>query len=119
MGYSTLIASEKINSNLKDFSNKKNKLNFSQNLFWDIDYENFNIDEYPDFVVERVLMYGSWSDWQLLLKYFSLEKIKKIVLNLKSIEPKTLNYLSIITNTPKESFRCFKLKQLMLTPWNC
>ena len=45
-------------------------------LFWDVDKSQLDMDTYPSFFVQRVLEYGQWSDWNIILKYYGLEKIK-------------------------------------------
>ena len=38
-------------------------------LFWDVDKSQLDMDTYPSFFVQRVLEYGQWSDWNIILKY--------------------------------------------------
>ena len=44
-------------------------------LFWDIDKSQADMDKYPSFFVQRVLEYGNWNDWQLLLSYYGKDQI--------------------------------------------
>ena len=39
---------------------------FSAHLFWDLDLEKFDLDQYKEFIVQRVLEYGMLKDWILL-----------------------------------------------------
>lgn len=95
----------------------KTKPTFSQNLFWDVDINTFDIDKFPEQTIERVLQYGQWEDWVAVVDYFSMDKIKQVVVNLRNIDDRTLAYLSIITEIPETEFRCYKLSQLNPQHW--
>lgn len=45
------------------------------------------MDKYPSFFVQRVLEYGKWSDWNILVNYYGKEKIVNICMNLRSLDP--------------------------------
>lgn len=96
----------------------KPKPKFSEYLFWDIDIESFDIDKYPIQTIERILQYGTWEDWKKILEYYGIEKIKEEVVKIRSLDKKTLNYISIITNLPKTEFKCYKHSQLLPEHWS-
>ncbi len=79
---------------------------FSLNLFWDVSLESIDLEANAPYVVQRVLEYGQLSDWLLLVAYYGLERIGKIAVNLRTLEPKALAFVSLMTSIPKESFRC-------------
>ena len=45
------------------------------------------MDKYPSFFVQRVLEYGKWSDWNILVNYYGKEQIVNICMNLRSLDP--------------------------------
>ncbi len=94
------------------------KYKFSNNLFWDTSLENIDLEEHAPYVIQRTLEYGMTEDWKLLLAYYGLDRIKKEAIQLRTLEPKALSYISALTNTPKNKFRCYTLKQSMPTHWN-
>jgi len=96
---------------------KINKPVFSQSLFWDIDISKLDIDKHPEQVISRVLEYGKWEDWLKIRDYYSLKIIREISINLRSLEPTAMSFISTITHTPLEEFRCYKLIQSNLQPW--
>ena len=96
----------------------KKDIKFSQHLFWDIDVEKLDIDRYPAFVIQRVLEYGSWTDWEQVRSYYSLQTIKDVTMNLRTLSPIALSYIAMYTNTDKKDYRCYKLAQLHQTHWN-
>ena len=67
--------------------------NFSENLFWDADLSELDMKKHIGYIIERVLDYGTWEDWLFLRKYYGLEKIKNIALELRSLERKSLAFI--------------------------
>ncbi len=90
---------------------------FSSGLFWDVDESTLDIDQHIKFVVGRVLEAGTMEDWRLLCRHISLSGIIDIARNLRSIDPKSLAFLSVVGQLPMEQFRCYTLKQSMKTHW--
>jgi hypothetical protein len=76
------------------------------------------LDPYADrnLVLERVFTRGTENDEREVFRYYGKELIKNSVPNIKYLDKKTLNYLSIILNIPKETFKCYK-RSLSETPF--
>ena len=91
---------------------------FSSNLFWDINPDNIDIEEHASFVVQRVLEYGMMEDWNYILSHYGISRILSITLKLRSLDPKALAFISAITKTPRENFRCYTTTQLNQQHWS-
>ncbi len=91
---------------------------FSENLFWDIDITDLDLDKQEAFVVNRVLDRGTWEDWLRILAHYGMPRIKAVALNIRSLAPKSLAFISTVTDTPKEDFRCYTLTQSRATHWH-
>ena len=91
---------------------------FSPHLFWDVDLDDFDFELHKVHLIHKVLEYGLLKDWDLLKRYYGLEVIKEVSLNLRTLDAVTLSYLSTIFNIDKTEFRCYKHKQLYPTYWN-
>ena len=85
-------------------------------LFWDYDIETLDPDNDINLILERVFTRGTENDEREIFKYYGIEKIRNSVLKIKYIDRKTLNYLSIVLNKPKEEFKCYR-KSLLETPF--
>jgi len=90
---------------------------FSPHLFWDADPADLDVDKHKAYIVDRVLECGRWEDWLLVRNYYGLETIKEIALNMRGMYPEALSYISLITHTPENQFRCYKLLQSPNRPW--
>jgi len=93
-------------------------LQFSEHLFWDIDIKELEMEKHKEFIVERVLDYGYLNDWLLIKEYYSLERLATIAKNIRNLMPKSLSFISSITDTQITDYRCYKLAQSNPQHWN-
>ncbi len=91
----------------------------STHLFWDTDRNKFDMNAYPAYIIQRVLEYGTLEDWHLIRSYYGLEQIVRICQSLRTLDAKVLAFISGISNTPKEQYRCYHTKQSNPILWNC
>jgi hypothetical protein len=85
--------------------------NLSEYLFWDynINILDPNIDR--NLILERVFSRGTENDEKKILNYYGKDLIRNAILDIKYLDKKTLNYLSIVFSIPKEDFKCYKHNQ--------
>jgi hypothetical protein len=87
-------------------------MQLSSVIFWDTNSSMIDWDKRAQFVIQRVVMYGTVQDWEAIKKYYGLNKIRELMLRERELDPKALSFLSCIFGIPKEQFRCSKEKQL-------
>ena len=92
-------------------------MSFSQNLFWDADPETLDFQANKKYVIQRVLDRGTLSDLRMARDYYGRDVIVDVAKSLRTLEPKTLAFVSCIADVPKEEFRCYTLKQSDRAPW--
>lgn len=97
----------------KDYINQ-----LSPYLFWDMDRELVDMDTCPSQIIQRVLEYGTWKDWKLILSYYGLDKIVNVCRSLRTMDVKALSFICCISNTDKTEYRCYHTKQSSPTLWN-
>jgi hypothetical protein len=86
---------------------------FSPYLFWDIDIDSLDMEKHAAYIVGRVLDKGRFEDWTLMRNYYGMDRIKQIAQGLRSLSPKALSFISVMTHTPREQFRCYTQTQLL------
>jgi len=91
---------------------------FSPHLFWDVDRNKLDWEKNKSQIVSRVMAYGLLSDWKLIKRHYSLKQIGEICKELRSLDDRSLGFISSLTGIPKESFRCYILKQSTPGHWN-
>jgi hypothetical protein len=64
------------------------------NVFWEIDPEKLDTEEYPEYIMERILEYGTLEGVKWLRKTFGDDKIKAYIKGRarRSLSSKTLNF---------------------------
>ena len=88
----------------------------SKNLFWDVDRETLDAEQHCRFIIQRVLERGTLEDWNQTRDHYSVLRIVAEAQALRSLEPMALAFIACVGQVPKESFRCFTLKQSMSQP---
>jgi hypothetical protein len=82
--------------------------------FWDIDFNNLEVEKSSVFVIERILEYGDEKAVRWMLKNFDSSQIKKILSKRRGFSGRSANYWSLILNIPKNKILCLnKLYQKM------
>lgn len=102
---------KKFYANLRKMSDKEYIQSFSNHIFWDVDKNSIDLNTHAPYVVQHVLEYGLLSDWNLLLSCYGKKKIVDISKQLRTLEPRALAFISAISDTPREQFRCYDTKQ--------
>lgn len=83
-----------------------------------MDIALFDFEKHKARLIQKVLQYGTIQDWELLKKFYRLDAIKEVSLNLRDLDAVTLSYLSTIFDIDKTEFRCYKHRQLYPNLWN-
>ena len=94
-----------------EMSEKEYIQGFSDYLFWDVDKNSIDPVAHAPYIVQRVLEYGQYKDWKHMLEYYSLSGIVEIAKQLRSLDDKALSFISTVSKTPIEQFRCYTIRQ--------
>jgi len=92
---------------IKETSATNIKPKLSRYLFWDTNIKNLDFEERASFVLERVFTMGMQEDEWKVIKYYGKERIRKEVIKCRSLDKKTMNYLSVFYDIPKKDFACY------------
>lgn len=91
---------------------------FSQNLFWDADISAIDVQAHAGYIVARVLEYGRFEDWRRLVSFYGMKRIVAEAKDVRSLNPKSLAYLCLVSKTNKEDYRCYTTRQSDLGLWS-
>jgi hypothetical protein len=92
---------------------------FTPSLFWDVDRETLDLNKNKALIIQRVLERGHDHDWELLKACYTIPEIVQTAMQLRSLEPTALAFVSCIGNVKKEAFRCSMWKQSIPVHWPC
>ena len=90
----------------------------SSYLFWDIDKDSFTAEKNSAQLIKRVLEFGELDDWRTVRDYYGLERIARDCKTLRSLRPKALSFVCVVTGTQKEDYRCYTFRQSFPTLWH-
>lgn len=90
----------------------------SSYLFWDVDLKNVDVELHKQFIIGRVVSYGTIDDWKIIKEKIGLEEIGNLAKNIRDLDDKSCSFLSLVTNIPMEEFRCYTTKQSNPPHWN-
>ena len=91
---------------------------FTPNLFWDADPSMLSMDSSPAYIIQRVLEHGQMNDWRLINQYYGLDRIVEECKLLRTLDPVCLSFITTISHTKEEDYRCYHFRQSCPTPWN-
>ena len=94
------------------------KSKFSENLFWGINLNDLDMEQHKVYILGRVLEFGKLNDWKLIRNYYGLDGIKRIGLEMRTMSPQALSFLSLITHTQENQFKCYTMLQSPDRPWH-
>jgi len=67
---------------------------------------------------KRVLEIGFLHDWIIIKEIYGIKEIGNIATKLRSLNPVSLNFISVLSSIPIESFRCYTEMVSNPTLWN-
>jgi hypothetical protein len=91
---------------------------FSPHLFWDANKRQLSLKSDKIYIIKQVLDYGLKSDWDLIHEFYGIDTIAEVAVSLRDLDPKSVSFISMLSNIPKEEFRCYTWKQSVPQHWN-
>lgn len=85
--------------------------------FWDTDPLLLDENKSKKIIIERVMNYGNMFEIQKIKEFYGVKEIKETLCKLNYIDPKTLNFISLLFHIPKTKFKCYIRKQSTNQRW--
>ncbi|GAB1405513.1 hypothetical protein MASR1M74_26940 [Lentimicrobium sp.] len=86
--------------------------------FWDVDTTSIDAQKSRSLIIERVMLYGNLDEIKLIKDFYGKEALISTICKLNYIDPKNLNFFSLLFGIPKSKFKCYTKQQLTRQPWN-
>lgn len=74
--------------------------------FWDIDPAHLDVDEYPVYVIERLLEYGDLPSVRWMLRHFPREEVVAVLQASRRLSPLSGNFWALYFGLEKERVSC-------------
>lgn len=80
-------------------------MELSRNIFRDTDYSKIDWEKSSAYVICKLVMYGTIKGWNFICNYYGMDKLKTEIKRVRYLDDKSLTFLSVIFDEPKENFR--------------
>ena len=77
---------------------KVKTLDLDKRLFWDVKFDPKTAQEYPEFIVERVIQRGNGHDLGLVVDFYGYQKVRESLFHNHRFSDVTKNFLKIYFN---------------------
>jgi hypothetical protein len=105
-------------SGLRKMKNDRIINKFSKHLFWDVDRDTLDLEQDKAYIIKNVLEYGLIEDWKVIKESYGISVITREAMSFRNLDKKALSFISNISKTPKEDFRCYNYQQSIPPHWN-
>ena len=85
--------------------------------FWDVEYAGLDPVKSKRIIIERIFTLGNLTEMHSLIHFYGAEEVKNTLIQLNYLDPKNLNFLSLIFHIPKRNFKCAMRKQSTRQHW--
>ena len=79
---------------------------YTHGYFWDIDPARLDVNEYPVYVLERLLEYGDLPSVRWMLEHFSRQEIVNVLQTSGRLSPLSANFWALYFGIDKELMPC-------------
>ena len=86
----------------------------NRSYFWDKGPLNPKEDRY--IIIERILEFGTEDEIKIISDYYGRESVEDVVMQSRSLSPKTVNYFALLFGIPREKTKCFSDTSLRIWP---
>ncbi|MEI6696963.1 MAG: DUF6922 domain-containing protein [Bacteroidia bacterium] len=86
--------------------------------FWDVNTTELDPLKSKRFIIERVLTLGNLKEVKLVLAAYGKPEVIQELCKLNYLDPKTLQFVSVLFGIPKNKFKCYKRKPLTHQHWS-
>ncbi|MDA3942225.1 MAG: hypothetical protein PF694_01645 [Bacteroidetes bacterium] len=90
----------------------------NKNYFWDVNIALLDKEKSKRLIIERTLNFGTLNEIKLVMDFYGRKTVASILCNLNYIDPKTLNFVSLLFQIPKTKFKCYTRAQSISQRWN-
>lgn len=86
--------------------------------FWDVDITQLDKERSKKLIIERIINFGTLGEIKMIIEFYGVKVVSSTLCKLNYIDPKTLNFISLLFQIPKTKFKCYTRAQLTSQPWN-
>ena len=85
---------------------------FSKRCFWEQDFKKLDLEDSKSYIITKVVSFGSQNDYIELFNYYGWEIIKEEVVQIRYLNKKVMNFLSILFEINIKNFKAYNNRGL-------
>ncbi len=86
---------------------KNHNPGISRRIFWDVDYETLDFHKDRLYVIDKVMNFGIWEDFRVMMRHYGKRVVKKEIVRLPYLKKDVLNFACFFFNLTPEKFVCY------------
>lgn len=90
-----------------EFWDNGKKIRLRRSLFWDIPDKAIGMQKNKRLIIERVFSRGNIEELRQIMNYYPEDEIRKVLVNIGTLDKKTQHFISRIYQIKPEEFRCY------------
>lgn len=83
----------------------------SPSLFWDVRTDDLDLERHRNYIIPRVMDYGSLEEVRFVLKHFPEQEIRDALVQAPSLHKLTLNFFHRFYQIPLADFKAWRKQQ--------
>jgi hypothetical protein len=87
------------------------EIRFRRTLFWDLPEDSLNLKKHKRLILERVFSRGNIKEYQAINRLYSWDEIRETVIQIGSLDKKTLHFISSTYQLKASDFLCYEKNQ--------
>ena len=94
------------------------KLPLRKTLFWDVDYDQLDLEKNKVYIAQQVLNYGTLEEFKLLMDYYGEAQFVEAICQVGWLDPKTFAFVTSYFHLPKTALKCYTKNRLNQAHWS-
>lgn len=80
-------------------------------IFWDVDPSSLNPGIHQNYIIPRVMDYGTLEDVKRVMRYYGEELVLKTLKNAPYLDKKTVSFFGQYYRVPLNEFRAYRKRE--------
>ncbi len=102
---------------LQNYIDQDTKSEFNTALLWDFGEKEFDLQENKKIIIQRVVEYGSLSDWSFIIKQYGEAEIIRNIKEMSGLSKLNVNFVFKVFNLKPHELKCYTKPQWRKQHW--
>ncbi|RYF77081.1 MAG: hypothetical protein EOO39_04835 [Cytophagaceae bacterium] len=95
----------------------QSKIELSPVAFWDVAFDQIDVDADSQFVLSKVFNYGLWADMVAVMSYYGLDRVKREIVRAAYLKNTVISFLCVVLDLREDDFIAYQQRQERKPIW--